>query len=66
MSQRIETGTADVPGVGRVRYQVQETRNASGEVAARVLQAARYVATVSPVTDEEHLRLIGRYLRAIV
>jgi len=66
MNQRTETGSADVPGVGSVSYRVQETRNANGEIAVRVLQAARYLDTGRPVTDDEHLRLIGRHVRAIV
>ncbi|MGC0371222.1 hypothetical protein [Microbacterium sp. SLBN-111] len=65
MSQKVEAGTADVPGVGRVAYRVQVNRNAGGEVFLRVLQDARYVDGNRIVENEEHRTRIANHLRAV-
>ncbi|MBD8219666.1 hypothetical protein IFU40_13590 [Microbacterium sp. CFBP 13617] len=65
MSQKIEVGTADVPGVGLVAYRVQVNRNAGGEVFMRVLQDARYVDGNRVVVDDDHRARIASHLRAV-
>lgn len=61
-----ESGIDNIPGAGRVAWQVEVTKNASGKVYARVIQSLRDLEADRPFGREDNrYDAAARFLNAM-